>query len=154
MCSFRRLRPLLLLWLLPVVLAAQPISLVGDDNGEELKYLANIRLNTVSELENVLRRAEALHRSAEHYDAFSPVVFVLHGPEARVFLRRHYQQHKAVVDLAARLSAFRIVDIKVCERWMGGEGINRSDLPPFVSTVPLGPAFEQQLLQQQNYVYF
>ena len=58
------------------------------------------------------------------------------------------------MDLAARLSAFKVVDIKVCRTWMGGQRLDESQLPPFVATVPFGPAEEKRLMEEENYVYF
>ncbi len=84
----------------------------------------------------------------------SPVRFVLHGPEVRVLLRQNYSTHKQTVDLAARLSALGVIDIRVCERWMGGNRVEASELPPFVKTVPYGPAEERVLMREQDYVYF
>ena len=82
------------------------------------------------------------------------MVFVLHGPEAKGLLLSKYHKNQSVMDMAARLSAFELVDIRVCRTWMGGNGVDESDLPPFVTTVPYGPAEIERLLEQQNYVYF
>ena len=84
----------------------------------------------------------------------APIAFVLHGPEAESLFASHYAENKALVNLAARLTAFKVVDIKVCETWMGSRRLDSTQLPPFIGTVPFGPAEEKRLLKQERYVYF
>ena len=107
------------------------------------------------ELNGLLLRAESLFDSGDLKPGVdAPVAFVLHGAEAKLLLSKNYQANKPLVDLAARLSAFKVVNIKVCRTWMGGEGIKQSQLPPFISTVRFGTEEEQRLMKQENYVYF
>ena len=58
------------------------------------------------------------------------------------------------MDLAARLTAFGVVKIQICETQTGVLGRNKSNLLPFVGTVPFGPAEERRLLQQEGYLQF
>ena len=103
----------------------------------------------------VLERADQLFNSGEfNAGDDTPVAFVLHGPEAEVFFSSRYQSNRALVDLAAKLTAFEVVDIKVCKTWIGGEDLDESQLLPFVGTVPFGPEEERRLLEEENYVYF
>ncbi len=81
------------------------------------------------------------------------MVFLLHGEEAKTLFRQNYSANKRVVDLAARLSAFGVVDIKVCETWAGNNSLDTSRLQPFVGTVPLAPA-EAQRLKARGYTSF
>lgn len=119
------------------------------------RYLADIELHTEAELLELLERAEALvEQGTLEPGSGEPVRFVLHGPEALSLINDNYAQHKTVVDLAARLTELDIVDIRVCETWMGGNGVMQSQLPHFVGTVRFGPAEERRLLQQDDYVYF
>jgi intracellular sulfur oxidation DsrE/DsrF family protein len=119
------------------------------------RYLADIELHTEAELLEALQRSEHLmDEGVLGRNTSSPVRFVLHGPEARILLLQNYSQHKSTVDLAARLSAFGAVDIKVCETWMGGNRVNPSELPPFVGTVPYGPSEESRLRNEEGYIYF
>jgi intracellular sulfur oxidation DsrE/DsrF family protein len=119
----------------------------------EVKYLANIELHTIDELSDVLDRTEALYdKGALAQD--TPVALVLHGFEARAFLRQDYEQNKPVVNLAARLSALGAVDIQVCQIWMGSEGLDAAQLQPFVGLVPNGPSEIQRLVKQEKYIYF
>lgn len=121
-------------------------------NAEGL-YVAKIELNTAEELKDLFDRAEVFLDSNQSYLASSPIEVVLHGPEVRVFQRKNYQQYKMLVDQAARLDAYNIIDIRVCELWMGFDGVNHSELPPFVDTVPNGPEYHQQLLNN-GYKHF
>lgn len=116
------------------------------------KFLAHIKLHTSVELGAILERADQLH-AAGKLETEAPIVFVLHGPEGKVFLRQSYGDNKALVDLAARLSALEVIDIQVCETWMGFRGIEKKELVPFVGTVPLGPAEERRLMKE-SYTYF
>lgn len=120
-----------------------------------LRYLVAIELHTIAELSGALQRLEThLQSMPASSTQFEPVVFVLHGPEAKGLLPSNYHESQEFMDMAARLSAFKLVDIRVCRRWMGGSGVDQKDLPPFVTTVPYGPAEIQRLLEEENYVYF
>lgn len=117
-------------------------------------YLAQLDTASPDGLQMALRRAEVLFLNGRLQGQMSPASFVLHGPEVSVFFRDNYQQHKGLVDLAARLSAFGVIDIQVCETQTGVLGRDRTHLMPFVGTVPFGPAEEERLIQREGYVYF
>ena len=125
-----------------------------EDNLNAPGYLARIQLNTPDELYLALERAEALFLEGRIMGDLPPAAVVLHGPEVGVFFREQYWENKKIVDLAARLSAFKVIDIFVCETRMGVMGRDKSELFPFVGTVPFGPAEEERLLNQEKYVYF
>ncbi len=135
-------------------------SAEGDTEGQLLLegaaggYLARLHTSSPAELEAALVRAEELFFGAGAGGEFEPVAFVLHGPEVAVFFKDNYRQYKRIVDLAARLSAFEVLEIKVCETRMGVLGRNRSVLQPFVDTVPFGPREIDRLLDDERYVYF
>lgn len=82
-----------------------------------------------------------------------PVVVVLHGPEARRFLRRNYLDNQTLVDRAAKLQAFDRIELRMCETWMRSNGVGRGDLLPFVDTIPLAPA-EVERLEREGYLPF
>lgn len=117
-------------------------------------YLARIQLDSPQEIEEALLRAEQLFLSGQVETGDNPLAFVLHGPEVAIFLRENYGRYKKIVDLAARLTAFEVVDVRVCETRMGILGREKSALVPFVGTVPFGPAEVDRLLNQEKYVYF
>jgi intracellular sulfur oxidation DsrE/DsrF family protein len=102
-----------------------------------------------------MQRAEQLHIKARiEGQEIDPVAFVLHGPEVRTLLSPNYENNKPLVDLAARLTAFEYIELKVCRRWMGGEEIDPALLPPFIGTVPWGAAEMERLMQDEGYIYF
>ncbi len=101
-----------------------------------------------------MQRAEHIHleaRAGGH--ELEPIAFVLHGPEVISLLTPNYDSNRPLVDLAARLSALKYIDLKVCRRWLGGNSIDAADLPPFIGTVPYGVE-ETQRLMSDDYVYF
>lgn len=120
----------------------------------EGNYLARIGNNSPKELERALVRVEQYFLADQPEGDYQPVVIVLHGPEVRLFMRDRYQKNKHLVDLAARLTAFNVVDIRVCETRMGVLGQPVSSLVPFVSTVPFGPAEVDRLVNEEEYLYF
>lgn len=126
----------------------------SDIDLESGRFLAEIRVNSAAEVEQALKRAEQLFEQGAVSDDTGPAVFVLNGPEAAIFLKENYQQHKAIVDLAARLSAFQIVDIRVCEVRLGLMGYSKDAVHPFVGTVPFGPDEIDRLLKDEHYHYF
>lgn len=118
------------------------------------RYLADLQLNTSQELHSVMQRVEQLLNKGElSLDTSHPIAFVLHGPEVRSLLKQNYSRHRGMVDLAAKLSALGVVDIRACETWMGGHRIDPADLHSFIGTVPYGPAEERRLLDD-DYIYF
>ncbi len=155
------------LLILPVVMLLSVISWAADSRGgldsalvqliatEEPvpDMLANIELHTPEEIESVLLRAEKYIDAYNKFPQSSPIVFVLHGEEAEVFRKKNYQKYKQIVDLAARLEAYNVVDIKVCEMWMRVNNMEAGDVPAFVDTVSFGP-WEEFKLKREGYVYF
>ena len=146
-----------LLTLLLIFPAASPLvhSQVFAEEKIPSRYIARIELHTADELMGSLQRAEMLQQEGSFkVGVDTPIAFVLHGPEAESLFSSRYAENQSLVNLAARLTAFKVVDIKVCETWLGGKALDASELPPFIGTVPYGPAEEKRLLKQEQYVYF
>lgn len=114
---------------------------------------ANIALHTLAELKQLLEQAEKIANGETQYNTEEPIAVVLHGEEIKAFMRSNYRDNKALVDLAARLDAFNVIDVKVCKRWMGANGIMVNQLPPFVEAVPFGVG-ERIRLEKAGYAYF
>ncbi len=117
-------------------------------------YVARIGLDDPTQVEAALLRAESYYLAAGLSAELPPLVLVLHGSEVAIFFRENYPRYKAVVDLAARLSAFGVVAIKVCKTRIKHLGLNENNLYPFVGTVPFGPAELERLTNSEGYVYF
>ena len=154
-------KKLLSAWFVCLVMLAQGLAFSQSETAQRFeapaqkKFLAQIELSTFDELNRLLKRSEQLFNKGDLKPGRdTPVAFVLHGPEARLLLQNHYFDNQQLVDLAAKLSAFQVVDIRVCETWMGNQKIDQSQLPPFIGTVPFGPAETRRLLEQEAYVYF
>ncbi|MFT6190070.1 MAG: intracellular sulfur oxidation DsrE/DsrF family protein [Oleispira sp.] len=136
-----------------------PLAVTGVTLSKEVikpsKLQANIALHTLEELKKLLVQAEMIanDEAGSEYDTDKPISVVLHGEEIHAFVRSNYRNNKALVDLAARLDAFNVIEVKVCKRWMGANGIMESQLPPFIEPVPFGLG-ERERLQKAGYAYF
>lgn len=117
------------------------------------KLLASFSLHSKSEMAAFLERAEAYVEQAIANPDFEPIEMVLHGGEVNFFLRKNYAQNKELINKAAQLDAFKVINIQVCETWMRYSGEDLEQLPAFVETVPYGPAVEKELLSE-GYIYF
>lgn len=140
---------------LPVLAEPQPLPPIVLETGElPPGYLARVNLNQPADVLAILKRAEDYFENFGSNGDAPPVVMVLHGPEIKMFDRRNYSQYHAAADLAAKLTAFHVIDVRICETRMAAEGINKADLLPFVGTVPFGPDEESRLLKDKDFVYF
>jgi intracellular sulfur oxidation DsrE/DsrF family protein len=110
------------------------------------RLLVQLHAHTPAELSRVLDRAE---KWSEMHDTYidRPISVVLHGNEAKAFLKENYQEYRSLVDQAAKLDAFNVVDIQICERWMGNNEVSKDQLPPFIDTVVYGPARINELIE-------
>jgi len=80
-----------------------------------------------------------------------PVVVILHGSEATSFTSAGYTSNRMLVDQAARLSAYRLIEVRMCETWMEENEVAADDIPAFVETVPYAPE-EIERLEAEGYV--
>ena len=127
----------------------------GDVPGAERYFVADITLQSEDELRDLLERAEQLLLAGVTLPRDrATVTFVLHGPVLRNLLRDDYLDNKRLVDLAARLSALQVIEVKACRAWMGSHGIEEAELLPFIETVALGPALVRELVRERDYVRF
>ena len=103
---------------------------------ENKRYLFDVTQNTKEELKELLARIdEIMEASPEMFDELE-IVMVLHGPDINLFTENNYTMNKELVDLAEKLDAFKVVDMKVCETTMDSLGVNNTELPSFIETVP------------------
>ena len=98
---------------------------------------------------------DALFTTLEGYldqgiPATEPVVVILHGPEALPFTSQGYTRNRALVDRAALLDAYRLIDVRMCRTWMNNNGIDADDIPAFIETVPFAPE-EIERLEAEGY---
>ena len=145
------IQPVLKTQTIASISASEPSGSVA--NSQPLKLQANIALHTLNELQELLEQAESISSGEGEYNTEDPIAVVLHGEEIKAFLRSNYRTNKPLVDLAARLDAFNVIEVKVCKRWMGANGIMLNDLPPFVEAIPFGEG-ERNRLEAAGYAYF
>ena len=114
-------------------------------------YLFDVSDHTYEELEALLQRAAEISQlQPENYDQYDQldIVMILHGPDIDWFTLRNYEQNRRLVDLAARLDAFEIIDMKVCETVMDMRGVRREEIPSFIEPVPYAPDEIKRLLNE------
>jgi intracellular sulfur oxidation DsrE/DsrF family protein len=159
------MRWLFLLALLPNLFLAQvnhseaADQLITADSKTLSGYVARINLDKADQVYEALQRAEAYFQKKQQSNptsspAVPPIAFVIYGPDVGMFFKENYSDFKPIVDLAARLSALEVIDIKVCQVSYEREGLDKSTLFPFVTTVPFGPAEISRLLDDQEYEFF
>lgn len=131
------------------------VSLAQDIPVEEQYYVADIELQTADELKQLLDRAEQFLILGEPLpDGEAKVTLVLHGPVLKNLMRDSYLSNKALVDLAASLSAMEVIEVKACSTWMKYNNVSPESLHPFIETVVYGPAEVEQLVRDKHYLYF
>lgn len=116
-------------------------------------FQAKIQEHSADEMLRLLQRAEKIASGQDEYVTRDPVILVLSGDEIALFKRENYRDNKALIDLAARLDAFNIIDVKVCRYWTGQRGIEMTDLPPFIEGVSSADQ-ENKRLEKAGYAYF
>ena len=126
--------------------AVAPLPLPGI--GEQVVY--DINLHDPQRLLTLLRRLDALQGAPAPAGRRPVIAIVLHGPELLHFTRSRYAQNRELVDLAARLDAFGVVEVKACLTRMRALGLRREDLPAFIDFVPYGPD-EVRRLEERGY---
>jgi hypothetical protein len=126
--------------------AVSPQFTIGNQ-----RYVFDVSDHTPEELMAVLRRASEISQLSNPDFSDLNIALVLHGPDMAMFARRNYDQHKELVDLAARLDAFDIIDFKICETAMGQLGYSDDDFPAFLERVPYAPE-ELKRLKGEGYV--
>ena len=130
-----------------------PSKDVLPEAGVPNKAVLDITVHTIDELKVLFDRAEQLALAPQPPGGEASVVLVLHGPEVEFFSISNYDRYKDIVDQAARLDAFDVVDVKICQTMMEIRGIPRDDIPAFIEQVPLGTV-EVERLVREGYVYF
>jgi intracellular sulfur oxidation DsrE/DsrF family protein len=111
-------------------------------------YLFDVSNHSMAELEALLGRAEEITQATSgDYDHLE-IVMVLHGPDIEWFTQDNFENNKQLVELAARLDSYEIIDLKVCETTMKKQGIEREDIPAFIESVPYAPDFMKRLVRK------
>jgi hypothetical protein len=112
-----------------VELELSPIQASYDAVGSGL--IARVDLQKTGDLVEALKRAEACYLQAGMSLDHPPLAFVIYGPPVAMFFKKNYSANKQVVDLAAKLSALNVINVKVCEFSYLKEGLDPKALLPF-----------------------
>lgn len=115
------------------------------------RYVLDVVLHSVEEIEQLLDKAEQLASKPRSANEPASIAMVLHGPEIDIFSIRNYEKYQSVVDRAAKLDAYNIIDVKMCMTAMRSRGIRNEDVPGFIELVPYGPE-EIRRLQEKGFV--
>jgi len=127
----------------PVPVTPQTQFTIGNKN-----YLFDISKHSIEELEALLQRAREITQLDSSNYGDLEIVMILHGPDIDWFTQQNYEHNLELVDLAAKLDAFDIIDMKVCETAMSARGVKREDIPSFIESVPYAPDEMKRLLQE------
>ncbi len=117
-----------------------------DPDVERGRYLVELTLHSEEELGAVLQRLDDLARHTPLAPDQTSIALLLHGPEIEFFALPNYSRYRRLVDLAARLDAFRVIEVKACRTMMKEMQIGERQLPAFIEQVPYGPDELQRLL--------
>ena len=112
------------------------------------RYYFDTAPTSLTELDTLLND---LSDSEERVAPGAPLIIMLHGDYANVFVRDNYPANKKRVDQTALLDAYGIIDVKMCATWMRLNDITEADIPPFIETVPYGVA-ELERLRNNGYM--
>jgi intracellular sulfur oxidation DsrE/DsrF family protein len=103
------------------------------------RYLFVVRDHSGAELDALLHRVDDIAReSLDRFDNLR-IALVIHGPAVRQFAQKNYSANRELIDLAAKLDAFEVIDVKICERSLTSEGLSKADIPSFIDPVPFAP---------------
>lgn len=106
---------------------------------ENKSYLFDVSDHSIDELEALLTRAEEVSQAQSPDYEDLKIVMVIHGPDIEWFTQQNFEHNRQLIDLAARLDAYDIIDMKVCEKTMTARGVDREDIPSFIESVPYAP---------------
>lgn len=114
---------------------------------ENKSYLFDVSDHSISELEALLERADEISKTHPADFEELEIVMIIHGPDIDWFTQQNHEHNKQLIDLAERLDAYDVIDMKVCERTMQSRGVEKDDLPAFIEPVPFAPTEIKQRLQ-------
>ena len=129
-----------------------PMTDVPETFSKDRKYAIDVSVHSRKEIMALLQNTARVYHGPRPEGAQPTISLVLHGPEIQFFAIRNYDKNRDIVDLAARLEAYRHVEIKMCQTKMRQIGLTAKDIPAFIEIVPYGPD-ELRRLQQNGYIY-
>ena len=125
-------------------------SMPGEP-GERQPVVIDVVLHNKDDILKMLRRAESLAMTPNPAERPRQIALVLHGPEIEHFKISSYGENREIVDLAAKLDAFNVIDIKMCNTAMDQLEVDKQEVPAFIEIVPYGPK-EVERLQGKGFL--
>lgn len=135
------------IWRIMVASLALSLPLVAWAEGEYI----DLYPKTLSDINLIL---ETLDGSINAGADAPPIVMMLHGPQAGRFLRGNYAANKALVDQTAKLAAYGVLEVRICQTWLNKNNHKNDELFPFVSPVPYGAGELARLQEEEGYTEF
>jgi uncharacterized protein len=114
---------------------------------ENKSYLFDVTDHSIEEFQALLLRAEEVSQARSDEFRDLEIVMIIHGPDIDWFTHKNYEHNRQLIELAARLDAYDIIDMKVCEKTMTERDVGKEDLPHFIESVPYAPTEINQRLQ-------
>ena len=134
----------------PVVKVPAQVEKIPQDDKiiiDNKSYLFDVTNHSIDELRALLARAEEVSQAQSEEFSDLKIVMIIHGPDIEWFTQKNHEQNQQLIDLAARLDAYDIIDMKVCEKTLSSMGVERGDIPSFIESVPYAPVEIKQRLQ-------
>lgn len=115
------------------------------------RYLFVLADHSTEDLKALLTRADEIAQTSLDHFGNLEIELVIHGPTVEMFTQKNYPKNKELIDLAAKLDAFNVIDLKICEKSLASRGLSRDDIPAFIESVPYAPD-EIKRLTQDGYI--
>ena len=124
-------------------------SPINGTNSQRRAY--DIVLHTPEQIRELLQHTEKVTSAPRSGSDQASIAMVLHGPEIDIFSIENYAKYKDIVDLAAKLDAYNIIEVKMCQTMMRKRGLKNNNVPSFIELVPYAPK-ELEKLRQTGYI--
>lgn len=109
---------------------------------------------TEQDIELILETLEGNIQAPSADSSTPPILMMLHGPQAELFLRSTYSSNKMLVDQTAKLAAYGVLEVQICELWLRRNNHSKTELFPFISTVPYGASELTRLEEEEGYTEY
>lgn len=120
-------------------LSLVPRSQDNLEQGEQQSTVYDLSVHDPQAMQALLERLDQLAQQPSPQSESARIALVLHGPELNYFTIRNYARHRDLVDLAAKLDAFQVIEVMACNTMMRQLGLQEEDMPAFIEIVPYGP---------------
>lgn len=103
-----------------------------DDN----PYVFDVASHSRQNLLAVLKRANEVATDSSGNLKQLNITVVVHGRRVRWFDKQNYEENKELVDLAAKLDALDVINVKIDQQAMQEFGVQDENVPDFIERVP------------------